>query len=343
MSGTGIVRDDRYLAHHMGPGHPESPRRLEAIHAMLDRNAGLSLTRIEPRPATRAEIEAVHAPEYFGYLAATAGREFASLDGDTAATARTFETALLAAGGVIEAAEAVRRGDVRNAFALVRPPGHHAESNRAMGFCFFNNVAVAAEHLIRAGGLRRILIADWDLHHGNGTQHSFYSRRDVLFFSTHQSPLYPGTGSWDEIGHAQGEGFTVNVPLRPGKTDGDYRFIYRHLLGPIAEAYEPEFILVSAGFDIGQGDPLGSMRVSADGFAALTVELKTLADSLCGGRLLLVLEGGYDAAALAEGVHSSLLHLSGRTASPDIAAEPSIETQKEIMPVIDIQRRFWPL
>ncbi|MGD0782758.1 MAG: histone deacetylase, partial [Candidatus Aminicenantales bacterium] len=284
----------------------------------------------------------VHAPEYFGFIASTAGRDFVPLDQDTAATARTFETALLAAGGAIEAADAVLRGDASNAVALVRPPGHHAEYGQAKGFCFFNNIAVAAEHLLKACGLSRVLIADWDLHHGNGTQHAFYARRDALFFSTHQSPLYPGTGSWDETGWGQGEGFTINVPLRPGKTDGDYRFLYRNLLGPVAEAFEPEFILVSAGFDIGLGDPLGGMRVSADGFAALAAEVKSLADALCRGKLVLVLEGGYDRTVLADGVRAVLRQLTGSAHPPDVPAEPSLETQKEIMPVLDIQRRFWP-
>jgi acetoin utilization deacetylase AcuC-like enzyme len=340
---TGIVRDDRFLTHHMGPGHIESPQRLEAVYAMLDRETGLPLKRIDARPASRAEIETVHAHEYFGYVASTAGQDYVVLDPDASATPRTFETALLAAGGVLEAADAVLRGDAANAFALVRPPGHHAEYDQAKGFCFFNNVAIAAEHLLKARGLARVLVADWDLHHGNGTQHAFYARRDVLFFSTHQSPFYPGTGGWDETGSGAGEGFTVNVPLRPGKTDGDYRFLYRNLLGPVAEAFEPEFILVSAGFDIGRGDPLGGMLVSADGFAALAAEVKSLADALCGGRLLLVLEGGYNRTVLADGARAVLRQLAGCAPPPRLPAEPSLETQKEIMPVIDIQRPFWPL
>ncbi len=339
---TGIVRDDRYLAHHMGPEHPESPGRLEAIHDMLDREPGLPLKKIEARLATREEIEAVHAHEYCGYVASTEGRDYVPLDPDTAATARTFETTLLAAGGVLEAADTVLRGEAANAVALVRPPGHHAEYNQAKGFCFFNNIAVAAEHLLKTRGLSRVLVADWDLHHGNGTQHTFYARRDALFFSTHQFPFYPGTGSRDETGRGEGEGFTVNVPLRPGKMDGDYRFLYRNLLGPVAEAFNPEFILVSAGFDIGSGDPLGGMCVSADGFAALAAEVKSLAERLCRGRLVLVLEGGYDRTILADGVQAVLRQLTGSALPPKFPAEPSPETRKEIQPVLDIQRRFWP-
>jgi acetoin utilization deacetylase AcuC-like enzyme len=340
---TGVVRNERYLAHSMGPGHPESPQRLAAIHAMLDRESGDCLKRIEPRPARREEIEAVHAPEYAAFIAGTAGRDFVMLDPDTSANARTYETALLAAGGTIEAADAVWRGDVRSAFALVRPPGHHAEFNRAMGFCVFNNIAVAAEHLLRVRGLGRVLIADWDLHHGNGTQHAFHARNDVLFFSTHQSPHYPGSGAWDETGHGSGEGFTVNLPLREGKTDADYRFIYRHLLGPIARAFKPEFILVSAGFDIFVGDPLGGMRITDKGFAALAAEIKELADTLCGGRLLFVLEGGYNLDGLAQGVKSVLKQLTGDAPPPPFAPRLSAEAEREISPFFEIQKRYWPL
>ena len=362
---TGIVRDDRYLLHHMGAGHPESPDRLAAVYAMLDGGRGpglcpggqfrregssldgeigLPLRIIEPRPARRDEIEYVHAREYFDFAAATAGRDFVVLDPDTAATPRTFETALLAAGGAIEAADAVLRGDVRNAFALVRPPGHHAEVNQAKGFCVFNNVAVAAEHLLRrAGGIERVLIADWDLHHGNGTQHAFYSRRDVLYFSTHQSPFYPGTGSRDETGAGAGEGFTVNVPLRAGKNDGDYLYIYRNLLGPIARAYAPQFILVSAGFDIDRGDPLGGMFVSEAGFSALAAEFVAMAEALCGGRLLFVLEGGYNPAGLSAGVREVLRRMTGLTPSPQVKTDITAETGYEIEAVVDIQKRYWPV
>ncbi|MDD8026060.1 MAG: histone deacetylase [Acidobacteriota bacterium] len=338
---TGIVRDDRFLAHHMGPEHPESPGRLKAIHARLDAEPGLPLLPIEPRPATEDELELVHAPEYIGFLSGTAGRDFVPLDSDTAATALTYETARLAAGGTIEAADAVLRGNVENALALVRPPGHHAESNRAMGFCFFNNAALAAEYLVRRRGLRRVLIVDWDLHHGNGTQHTFDGRSDVLYFSTHQSPLFPGTGSVAEKGHGPGEGFTVNVPLRPGKTDGDYLHIHRHILGPIAAEFEPEFIIVSAGFDICAGDPLGGMLVSRDGFGALAAESKRQAAALCGGRLLLVLEGGYRLEALAEGVRAVIGQMAGIDPLPQIEPVLSPGAGEEIARTLPVAKRYW--
>jgi acetoin utilization deacetylase AcuC-like enzyme len=225
--------------------------------------------------------------------------------------------------------------------ALVRPPGHHAELNRAMGFCFFNNAALAAEHLIRRRGLKRVLVADWDLHHGNGTQNAFYSRRDVLYFSTHQSPLFPGTGSPGERGHGEGVGFTVNVPLRRGKTDADYLAVYRNLLGPIAAEFEPEFIIVSAGFDIFVGDPLGGMLVTGEGFAALGAEFVRLAAALCGGKLLFVLEGGYNLEGLAEGVRRVLGQMTGTDPLPGLEPVLSKEATEDVAGIVRVQRPCW--
>lgn len=340
---TGIVKDGRFLDHNMGAGHIESPERLEAVHAMLEEGLPFSSVLIEPRPATREEVERVHTRAYIDSLSRTAGKPYLMLDPDTSTTAKSYDTALLAAGGTIKAADMILAGDVQNGFALVRPPGHHAERGRAMGFCLINNVAVAAEHLVRARGLRKILIVDWDLHHGNGTQNAFYDRKDVLYFSTHQFPYYPGSGSWDEVGTGDGTGFTVNVPLAPEKNDSEYLFIFRSLLGPIAESYRPEFILVSAGFDIYRYDPLGGMRITPAGFAALSAELKSLADKLCQGRALFVLEGGYDPGGLSEGVKQVLLQLAGKGESPAVKAEITPGIQKELDPVFKIQGGFWPL
>ncbi|OGD22846.1 MAG: histone deacetylase, partial [Candidatus Aminicenantes bacterium RBG_16_63_16] len=292
---TGIVKDRRYLEHDMGPGHPESPDRLKTIYKMLEKSTAFSsYPVIAPRPATGAEIELIHTKPYHDLIRRTAGRERVYLDPDTSTSAKSYETALLAAGGALRAAEMIIERKIDNAFALVRPPGHHAEASEARGFCIFNNVAVAAEHLVRSSGLKRILIVDWDLHHGNGTQHSFEDRDDVLYFSTHQFPHYPGTGHWSEVGKGKGEGFTVNVPLAAGKTDADFLFIFRRLLAPIARAFRPEFILVSAGFDIFAGDPLGGMELSVAGFGVLAAELQELARSLSARRILYVLEGGYN-------------------------------------------------
>jgi acetoin utilization deacetylase AcuC-like enzyme len=340
---TGIVKDKRYFDHDMGLSHPESPRRLEAIYAMIDAGLPFSYELIEPRSADEEEIKFVHAPEYVSLVKQTADRERVILDPDTSTSPRSYETALLAAGGAIKAVETIMEGKIRNGFALVRPPGHHAERNQAKGFCIFNNIAIAAEHLLRRHDLKRILIADWDLHHGNGTQNSFYFRNDVLFFSTHQFPYYPGSGSWDEVGEDEGEGFTVNVPLSPGKGNEDYLFIYRNILGPIAAAYKPEFILVSAGFDIYAGDPLGGMQITGEGFAALASELIRLAKDHCGDKILFMLEGGYDPEGLTEGVKQVLLQLAGEGNIPALKADISIAARKEIAPVFDIQKKYWPL
>jgi len=340
---TGILLDPRFNDHFMGPGHVECPERLEAIARVLESGLDFLPVRIAARPASPDEIAYIHAPKYIDFLSRTRGQAHVQIDSDTATSALSFDTATLAAGGTIEAADFILAGKGRNAFALVRPPGHHAERGQAKGFCLFNNAAIAAEHLIRNRGLRRILVADWDVHHGNGTQNAFYSRRDVLFFSTHQSPFYPGSGSREETGAGDGLGYSVNVPLTAGKTDGEYLFIYRNILGPIARAFEPEFIIVSAGFDIFAGDPLGGMRVGPEGFAGLASELMTLAAETCGGRLLLVLEGGYHIEGQALAVREVLRRLAGSRPSPNIRADISTAAWKEIAPVLDIHRRFWPL
>ena len=340
---TGIVRDVRFLDHNYGAGHIEGPERLESIYAAVRAGKGLPLSVIEPRPATRDEIEYIHTPEYVSFIARTAGKRYLQLDSDTSVTAKSYETALLAAGGTMKAAEMVLSGELRNGFSLVRPPGHHAETYCARGFCLFNNIAVAAARLVRDFGLRRVLIVDWDLHHGNGTQHAFYERSDVLYFSTHQFPYYPGSGYWDEIGAGPGEGYTVNVPLLAGKSDGDYLYVYRNILGPVARAFRPEFILVSAGFDIMDGDPLGAMRLTIPGIAALTAEIESLAGELCDGRLLFVLEGGYDLMNLASGVRSVLDRISGVAPPPGLAPDISPDNLEEIRPARDVHGGRWPL
>ncbi len=340
---TGIVKDWRYMDHDMGAFHVESPQRIHAIYTMLEKEVSFPYTEIEPRLAEEEEIEMVHSPSYIRSIKETSGKERVYLDPDTSTSARSYQVALLAVGGLLKAADLVIDGKIKNGFALIRPPGHHAEASRAMGFCLFNNVAVAAEYLIKKHGLNRILIVDWDLHHGNGTQHSFYGRQDVLYFSTHQFPYYPGTGNWDETGRGEGEGFTVNVPLTGGKTDEDYLFIFRKILSPIAAAYKPEFILVSAGFDISQADPLGGMRVSEQGFGALASELLDLARNFSSDRILFTLEGGYDLNALQEGVKQVLLHLGGVAKKPDKKEGISILTERELTPVYEIQKRYWPL
>jgi acetoin utilization deacetylase AcuC-like enzyme len=341
---TGIVKDWRFLEHRMGDYHPESPLRLRAIYEMLEKEEEFaSYPLIEPRPATDEEIEYVHTQDYLEQIKDTAGRERVYLDPDTSTSPRSYEIACLAAGGVLEAADWIMEGRIQNAFAFIRPPGHHAEAMTARGFCIFNNIAIAAEHLIRTHGLARLLVVDWDLHHGNGTQHAFESRRDVLYFSTHQFPHYPGTGFWNEVGSGAGVGFTVNVPLSPGKTDDDFLFIFHRLLFPIARKYRPEFILVSAGFDIFAGDPLGGMMATAAGVGALTAALMSLAAETAESRLLLTLEGGYVLGGLVGGV-KRVLEVLGGLEQPKVH-EPEIRTSvaRELVPVFKVQRTFWPV
>jgi acetoin utilization deacetylase AcuC-like enzyme len=340
---TGIVKDLRYMEHNMGDFHVENPQRIEAIYRMLEKDISFPYTEIEPRPADVKEIQMVHSSSYIQAIKETSGKERTQLDPDTATSARSYEVALLAAGGLLKAIDFVMEGKIHNGFALVRPPGHHAEVSRAMGFCLFNNVAVGAEYLVKKFGIKRILIVDWDLHHGNGTQHSFYSRKDIMYFSTHQFPHYPGTGHWEETGQDEGTGFTVNVPLSGGKTDEDYLFIFKKILSPIVSEYKPEFILISAGFDIYKADPLGGMQVSAEGFGALTSELMILAHECSKDRILFTLEGGYDLQGLREGVKQVLFHLGGKGTKPKIGKGTSPDIEKELAPVFKTQKQFWKL
>lgn len=308
---TGVVTDKRYMDHDMGAFHVESPARVEVLNRMLDEDPPVPYLTIEPRPAIDEELGWVHEKGYIDLVRSTAGKTV-PLDIDTTAGPKTFETARLAAGGFLRALDAVMEGTVRNAVALVRPPGHHAEASRALGFCIFNNVAIGAEHLLRRYGLKRVLIVDWDLHHGNGTEHAFYSRRDVMYISTHQSPLYPGSGAVRDFGDGDGLGYNLNVPLLAGKGDADFFHIFERVLAPVAAEYAPEFILVSAGFDIGAGDPLGGMAVTPSGFGLLAASLLKMAERTASGRLALVLEGGYDLQDLKDGVREVLKTLVKR-------------------------------
>ncbi len=311
---TGIVKDWRFLRHGAEFTHPESPQRLVAIYEMLDNpDMVWKFIGIDAREASRVELERVHKPAYIDAIAATAGRAATMLDPDTVATPDTYETALLAAGGVMNAIDAVVCRAAGNAFAFIRPPGHHAQPRTAAGFCIFNNIAIGARHALGRHRMDRILIVDWDLHHGNGTQEIFFEDREVLYFSTHQYPAYPGTGSLGEMGKGRGLGYTVNVPLNPGADDSCYVRVFREMLLPIALAYRPEMIMVSAGFDPYIGDPLGEMKVTPAGFACLTRMLLDLAAECCEGRLVLVLEGGYHIQGLTKCVRAVLLELLGET------------------------------
>jgi acetoin utilization deacetylase AcuC-like enzyme len=314
MSVLGIVRHRDCLQHQTGDGHPESPARLAAVYAMLERAERVgSFVEIAARPAVEREILLVHSPEHLAAIAATAGRRHSALTPDTVASPGSYQAALLAAGGVVEAVIAAVAGKPSVSFALLRPPGHHAERNRAMGYCLFNNVAVGAAFAKSELGVKRVFIVDWDVHHGNGTQHIFERDPEVLFFSVHQYPHFPGSGVFTETGVGPGEGFTINVPLPGGYGDGEYAAIFEALIMRLAVEFEPGLILVSAGFDMLSADPLGKMRLTTRGLAAITRCLMESAARVCGGRMVLVLEGGYNPAALTDGVAAVMDELTDAT------------------------------
>jgi len=300
MRKTMLVTDRRYMNHFAGPVHPERPGRIAAMIEMAEGLKRSALKHAAPRPASVEELMLCHSQEYVAAVERTGQQERSDFDPDTHGSAETWATAILAAGGVLTALEAVLDGEVNNAFAIVRPPGHHALPGRAMGFCFFNNVGIAASWLIKIRQMRRVLVVDWDVHHGNGTQEIFYALPEVLYMSTHQYPFYPGTGWLDEIGVGTGAGFTVNAPLPAGFGNSEYLRVFDQLLLPIARQFKPEFVLISAGFDAHFRDPLGGMQVTEDGFLEMTRRLQRLADECCDGKMVAALEGGYDLQALAE-------------------------------------------
>ena len=295
-----VVEDPRYRAHRGPDGHPERPDRLSAVHEAIAER-GDAILHQKPREGSDDEILRVHTRDHLDRVAEAVRRAPIRLDADTYVSPESLGVARLAVGGAVDLARRVARGEVRSGLAAVRPPGHHAESDRAMGFCLFNNVAIAARALQQEDGVERVLILDWDVHHGNGTQHFFEEDANVLYASTHQFPYYPGTGDAGEIGRGDGEGATLNIPLPAGCGDAEYLGSLQRLLVPAARAFCPEVILVSCGFDAHRDDPLAAMEVSGDGFAGMAAILRALADDLCAGRLVLVLEGGYALSGLKEG------------------------------------------
>jgi acetoin utilization deacetylase AcuC-like enzyme len=304
---TGLLYDDVYLRHLAGnSGHPERPERLVFIRDALDK-AGLlqTLYPIHPRRVTQEELELVHKPSYIALVRKELSnlQGFADLStGDTRVSPGSLEAAEFAAGGVLNAVDAVMQGRVKNAFAAVRPPGHHATPTRGMGFCIFNNVAIAARYAQKKYGVRRVLIVDWDYHHGNGTQETFYQDGSVFYFSTHHYGAYPGTGSASETGAGNGSGKILNVPLPPGASDAQILEAFQTKLVPAARNFKPDLILISAGFDGMSRDLLGVFDITPQGFAAITRIVVQLAKELCQGRLVSVLEGGYRLDGLAESV-----------------------------------------
>jgi acetoin utilization deacetylase AcuC-like enzyme len=305
---TGFVYDEVYLRHHTGAGHPERPERLTAIVERLKQKGLLArLISLKPAAASTQWLTTVHTPEYVERVKRSCREGIGYVDTrDAPASADSYEVALAAVGGVQCAIDAVMAGKIDNAFCAIRPPGHHALKDRAMGFCFFNNVAIAARYIQRHYNLPKVLIVDWDVHHGNGTQAAFYDDPTVFYFSVHQSPFYPGTGGAAETGRGKGLGCTCNVPLPAGSGDAEYRRAFQERLEPAAAAFKPDFVLISAGFDAAQGDLLGQMKVTPQGYAELTRIVKDIASRYSQGRLVSVLEGGYNLDALAASVEAHL-------------------------------------
>ncbi|HBE44976.1 MAG TPA: histone deacetylase [Deltaproteobacteria bacterium] len=335
---VGIVRDNIFLEHITDDYHPENSRRLEYIYEMLATIDKEGIIYAPPRRATHDEIALIHDPSYISSIAATRNKPQRRLDPDTVTSPGTYDASCMAAGGVLELIDMVMRAEIDSGFAFVRPPGHHAERARAMGFCIFNNIAIGARYLEKKYDMKRILLADFDLHHGNGSQHSFYKDATVLYFSTHQYPYYPGTGWYEEVGEGNGRGYTVNLPLSYGMGDTDYTYVFKEVLMPVADMYQPECVLVSAGYDTYYNDPLGGMMVTEAGFAMMTRMLLNIAEKHSGGKIILALEGGYDLKGLASSVKATLTELKrvpmfipDKKETPSNAVVRTVESVKKVL------------
>ncbi len=341
MVPSAVVIDRDFLKHEPGRSHPESPERLKVL---LDLAGGLdsqSFQLLPPRPAKKEEIESCHSNDYIELIQSTSKTNRYALDGDTITCPDSFGIGLLAVGGFLKLLDSIAAADFRNGFALVRPPGHHAMSDRAMGFCLFNTVAIGAHHLKRHYGVKRILIMDWDVHHGNGTQDAFYQDPSVLYLSTHQYPYYPGTGAIGEVGVGKGEGYTVNVPLPVGCGDEEYLRVFKEIVIPVVNKYEPEWILVSAGFDPHKRDPLGGMVVTEKGFGVMGSLLLDLAEKQAGGKIAFLLEGGYDLTALKGSVAAVLQEMRGKGEGELPSVQGGEAIQPLIRKVLEFQERYW--
>ncbi len=335
---VGIVYDAIYLEHDTGD-HPENAQRLEAVASYL-RTSGVwdRLVQVQAKPASVDDLRRVHTMHLIDTVQRIAKAGGGAVDYDTVIGPRSYEVARLAAGGVIAAADATLAGRVSSAYALVRPPGHHATAARAMGFCLFNNVAVAARWALEVAGVERLAIVDIDVHHGNGTAEAFASDPSVLYVSLHQYPLFPGTGHWREIGSGAGEGTVLNVPLPPHTGDVGYRQAFERLVVPAVRRFAPELLLVSIGYDAHWADPLSWMLLSLSGYRAMMDDLTALARALCQGRIVVALEGGYDTTVLAHGVRGTLASLMDEDGDDPLG--PAREPETDVNPLIDAIARL---
>ena len=332
---TALVYDPVYLEHDTDR-HPENAGRLVSTMEALKESGLLDLVKmISPEAAAVDDIATVHSPVYVEQVRRVAESGGAFLDADTYVSPGSYEAAIFAAGGTFAAMESVLTGEVDNAFALVRPPGHHALASRGMGFCIFNNIAIATRVAQRRHAIDRVLIVDFDVHHGNGTQAAFWRDGSVLYFSVHQSPFYPGTGGLNDIGEGDGRGYTANVPLPGGVGDPGYRRVFEEVLDPLARRFQPQVIAVSAGYDLHWADPIGGMRVTTTGFAWMVRHLMALADELCERRLVLTLEGGYNLQALADSVVATVQVMMGREFEDKLGPARSLWPEPDIESILD--------
>jgi acetoin utilization deacetylase AcuC-like enzyme len=335
---VGLVYDPLYLEHDTG-AHVENAQRLVAIMTLLEESGLLArLTSIPARDATSEELMLVHTAEYVEQVRRVADSGGAWVDPDTYISPGSYQAAVRAAGGCLAAADAIMDGRVESAFCLVRPPGHHALENQAMGFCLFNNVAIATRYLQRRWDLRRLAIVDFDIHHGNGTYDTFHDDPDILYASTHAYPFYPGTGHWRETGTGPGLGSTLSIPMPTASGDAEYALVFREVVAPAVSRFAPEAILVSVGFDAHFADPLAPMSLSVDGFGELMSQVKEMAAKLCQGRLLATLEGGYDLTALAWSVRRCLEVLAGEPLTPDPLGAPPSRVRPQIEDLVEVLR-----
>lgn len=341
MLRTGVLIDRRYQAHDPGDWHPERSGRIAALRAALEIYHRPGIVPIEPRMATDDDLTLVHERGYIEAVAASSRHERFSFDPDTWTSSESHATARLATGGVLAVVDAVMAGHIANGFAFVRPPGHHAEAGQARGFCLFNSIAVAARHLRLRYGLERVMIVDWDVHHGNGTQHVFDDDPSVLYLSLHQYPHFPGTGTVGENGRGAGTGFTVNLPMPAGCGDDEQLELFLRVVEPICRQFAPQFVLVSAGFDGHHRDPLAGMRMSTDGYGTISRVLLRSCAEAAEGRCVATLEGGYDLAALTASALRVLDEMGCERLDeppPDAAADPAI-----VEPLIEAHRQYWDL
>ena len=341
-----VINDERFKQHLEQVPHLENARRVKAVQSVLeDPSLNGKWAELVPRLATKEELALVHTADHIDRIAKTAGKPLSSFDMDTQTTEKSYDVARLGVGAVFGLLDEIWTGKANRGFACIRPPGHHAEPDKAMGFCLFNNVALGARYLKEHYSVSKIMIVDFDVHHGNGIQSAFYNTDDVLYVSLHQFPCYPGTGNFGEVGRGRGEGFTINIPLGKGHGDRDFAGIIHYMLNPLAQAYHPDMILVSCGFDLYMHDPLGGMTVTPEGYALITFFLLDLAEKICNGRIAFIMEGGYSL----KGIRECGLRVMQELCDVPTLTRKQIEkvtgnsTRKlsAIRKVIEIQKEYW--